>query len=157
MIFSLKWSIYVVRFWFDAVFVFPFFLQMEDGLSRTLMTLFQIQGWRAGTQFSKVWINSSWLLQILQLLSCFIFHYLDCCVFFKGFWNWSRWMQENSQDCSQRRTLISVNWSEGFVYSVPYFVMFKIQNKSIYVKYVGEKICFWVFFFACCIVLTNFR
>lgn len=57
-------------------------------------------------------------------------------------------MQENSQDCSQRRTLLSVNWSEGFVYSVPYFVMFKIQNKSIYVKYVGEKICFWVFFWS---------
>lgn len=51
-------------------------------------------------------------------------------------------MQENNQDCSQHRTLLSINWSEGFVYSLPYFVMFKIQNKYIYVKYVGEKICF---------------
>jgi len=33
------------------------------------------------------------------------------------------------------------------VYSVPYFVMFKIQNKSIYDKCVGEKICFFCLLF----------
>lgn len=115
---------------------------MEGGLFQTLKILLQIPGWKAGTEFSEVWISISMCETHWSQIKFFSFAFnnLDCFLLSKGFRKWSCWMHENHQKSSKHRTLYFVSWSvKGTLYTVPYFVMFKLENKSIYVTNIWLK------------------